>query len=159
MQQKDSTNITKSAYHSGCFEGNACFKVMNNVGKLEDLVKYEDEDMMPFVDVIWKTKLLDEILNITDLEDEFEEVIEAFSESYKVIHDNFQVSETNKVHIIASHISDYLKSTKTTLRKTKDQTTDCTHSKLDRFLKDHQYFRKNIDSINAGKKLFEGIKA
>ena len=37
------------------------------------------------------------------------------------------VSVTNKVHVIVEHLDDYLRETKSTLRKTTDQIVECTH--------------------------------
>ena len=46
-----------------------------------------------------------------------------------------------------------------TLKSTTDQTVEATHSKLDNFLKQHGYFRNNLDDTATGEKLFDGILA
>ena len=92
-------------------------------------------------------------------EEEVHEVIEAFSDAYQILTEKFNVSVTNKVHVIIDHLSDYLGSNKATLRKTTDQTIECTHSKLDQYLKERNYFRKNLNGKAFGERLLKGILA
>ena len=132
---------------------------MKNIFKLEDHVKSNKPDLIPFVNTLWFIKLLDELANKPKLEDEIYEVIKSFRDSYIELKDQFTISVTNKVHVIIDHLPEYFERNKTTLLKTSDQTIEATHSKLDQFLKTHGYFRKNNDDPKSGVKLFEGILA
>ena len=151
--------MTRSSYHSGCFEGNECTKILNNIKKLEDIIKKTDEELLPFANTISSIKLLDELVNKSDLDENYDDVIATFSENYTILNIKFNVSITNKVHIVMDHLTEYLKEKQTTLKKTTDQTIECTHSKLDKFLKEHGYFRKNDDSSSFGEKICEGLRA
>ena len=73
---------------------------MLQIGKLEEYIS--------FVNTIWLIKLIDELVNKPVLESNFEEVIKAFEESYKILQDTFNISITNKVHIIIDHLEDYM---------------------------------------------------
>ena len=154
-----SINIVKSTYHGGNFEGNECGKILNNITKLEEHVKACDTKYLPFINVIWFLRLIDNIVNLPKLEPGYKEVIESFKDSYKILELEFNVSVTNKVHIITDHLAEYMERNEATLLKTTDQTVECTHSKLDRFLKEHGYFRKNNDNVSSRVKLFNGILA
>ena len=156
---EQSIGIIKSGYHSGVFEGNECAKILKNFDKLETIVMESDKELEPFLKVIWFTKLLDEQVNKSEYEEEVHEVIEGFSDAYGILTEKFNVSVTNKVHVIVDHLSDYLSSNKTTLRKTTDQTIECTHSKLDQYLKERNYFRKNLNGKAFGERLLKGILA
>ena len=57
------------------------------------------------------------------------------------------------------HLADYLEETKKTLIKSTDQTIEATHSKFDRYLKDHGYFRKNASVKSYNDKLHLGFLA
>ena len=151
--------IKRSEYHGGQFEGNECKKIMNNLTKLESHLKDDHEELLPFVETMWFNHLLDELVNKDSLEEEVFEVIKSFENAYMCLKEKFNISITNKVHIIIDHLSDYLKENKTTLRSTTDQTIESTHSKLDKFLRRHGYFRKDPDSSTSGKKLLDGICA
>ena len=146
-------NISKSEYHGGHFEGNECGKIFKNINKLEEHIKKHDESCLPFVDTVWYIKLLDELVNKPELEKEYKEVIEAFRVSFVNFMKSFFLTMPNKVHIIIHHLPKYLEETQLTLIKTTDQTVEATHSKLDSFLKQHGYFRKNMDGPDSGKKI------
>ena len=132
---------------------------MKNVTKLENHISENGPQYLPFINVIWFLKLIDELVNLHKLEPQFKEVLNSFTEAYKILEAKFDVSVTNKVHIIMDHLQEYLEKNETTLLKKTYQTVECTHSKLDKFLKHHGYFRKNNDSISCGEKLYKGILA
>ena len=131
---------------------------MKNIDKLEDHVKSNHKELHPFTTVLWFYKLLDEQINEPILEDNLEEIINSFTDVYKVLQESFKMRITNKIHSIITHLLPYLKENQTTLLHSTDQTIEATHSKLDQYLKFHGYFR-NITDLSSSKKLEDGINA
>ena len=151
--------MKKSEYHGGAFEGNESRKIMNNVDKLESHIAKDHEELLPFVACIWHIKLLSEGVDKPQLEDSMEETVEAFKDSFRILKNEFGVSETNKIHVINAHLCDYMRRNNTTLLKTTDQGIEATQSKLDTFLRVHGYLRKNVENISSGESLFNGVLA
>ena len=110
-------NVKREEYHSGEFEGNECTRIMKNLDMLEELVAEEDCELLPFIENLRDLKSLDEVVNSEILPENFNEVIHAFEDSYRELNEKFQVSITNKVHIIFSHLEIYLENTGETLLK------------------------------------------
>ena len=53
-------------------------------------------------------KLLSEEVNKPQSEDSMEETVEAFKDSFRILKNEFGVSETNKIHVINAHLCDFL---------------------------------------------------
>ena len=119
----------------------------------------QNVNALPFVENMVNIKLLDELINKDELENDFEEVIKSFENSYNSLKTQFKISIPNKIHVMISHLSTYLKNSGESLKKVTDQTIEATHSKLDQFLRSHGYFRKNIESEEAGDKLHDWVLA
>ena len=56
------------------------------------------------------------------------------------------------------HLPEYFEMTGKTLRKKTDQTVEATHSKLDKFIRSHNYQIRDVESEKAGDYLLRAIK-
>ena len=71
----------------------------------------------------------------------------------------FKVPITPKIHIIFEHLSESFEKTGSTLLKRTDQTVEATHSKLDKFIKNHNYHIRDVESEKAGEYLLKAVKS
>ena len=92
------------------------------MSKLNLYVEERNPDLLPFVNSICILNEVDDIVNKEKLEDNFEEGLDHFKQSFEVLKDKFNVSETNKINVINSHLADFLRRTEETLLKCSDQT-------------------------------------
>ena len=150
-------NIQKSEYRGGQCEGNELKKILKNITKLEDFVDKEDSNLLPFVASLWHLNVIDDIVNKDKIDEDFEEAIALFRDSYGDLKETFNISESNKIHVIVAHLSDFMKRNNTSLKKYTDQVIESTHSKLDKFFRKSYYVRKNNDDPSTGDVLCNGI--
>ena len=130
---------------------------MKNITKLEDFVDKEDSNLLPFVASLWHLNVIDDIVNKDKIDEDYEEAIALFRDSYGDLKETFNISESNKIHVIVAHLSDFMKRNNTSLKKYTDQVIESTHSKLDKFLRKNNYVRKNNDDPSTGDVLCNGI--
>ena len=76
---------------------------------------------------------------------------------YKVLHEEFGVSYTNKFHIIESHLKYYLDTTKEGLGKNSDQVIESMHKHVNNLFQRSGYWTKSDISDIHGEKLLRGI--
>ena len=74
------------------------------------------------------------------------------------LHTEFRFPITPKLHIIFEHLPEYFEMTGKTLRRKTHQTVEVTHSKLDKFIKNHNYQIRDVTSEKAGEFLLKAIK-
>ena len=74
------------------------------------------------------------------------------------LHTEFRSPIAPKLHIIFEHLPEYFEMTGKTLRRRTDQTVEVTHSKLDKFIKNHNYQIRDVTSEKAGEFLLKAIK-
>ena len=82
----------------------------------------------------------------------YKELIEKFLNSFQVLHEKFNVSYTNKIHIIESHLEYYLDNTKKSLGFYSDQLIEAMHSEADKIPTNSRYKVKDLDSDICGEK-------
>ena len=86
------------------------------------------------------------------------EIVKKLEISVIKLHNQFKVPITPKLHIVFEHLPEYFEMTGKTLRKKTDQTVEATHSKLDKFIRSHNYQIRDVESEKAGKYLLRAIK-
>ena len=99
---------------------------------------------------------MDKLVNADILDDDFENVIDDFSKSWKDLRECHGTTVPNKVHIIQAHLSDYLKKTKTTFKNKSDQVVESTHQEYFSRMKSSNYIVKNFKSEKHGLKMLKG---
>ena len=73
------------------------------------------------------------------------------------LHTEFSLPITPKLHIIFEHLPEYFEMTGKTLRRKTDQTVETTHSKLDKFIKKHNYQIRDVNSEKSDEDLSRAI--
>ena len=91
------------------------------------------------------------------LDPQYNFFIEKFVTSYKIINKEFNVSFTNKFHIIQSHLKPYFEGTKKSLGHYTDQLIESMHQHAEKFFSNSNYHVKDISSDIHGMKLEAGI--
>ena len=103
---------------------------------------------IPFV---WQ--LLNRSVSGITLDTNYKELIENFLQSFEELHEKFNESYTNKIHIIESHLEHYLNESKKSLGYYSDQMIEAMHAEADKILNNSGYKIKDLDSDICGEKL------
>ena len=96
------------------------------------------ENLHPFVNCFEDLYKLDSAVCGKDLGPNMlfvDQVIDNFIASFSILHKTFGVSNSNKIHIIQSHLKDYLHKTKKGLGVHSDQLVEQMHQEVDRRVK------------------------
>ena len=98
------------------------------------------------------------IAHTKDVDPNHREIVKKFENSVMILHKEYQVPITPKLHIIFEHLPEFFEYTGKTLRKRTDQTVESTHSKFDKFVKIHNYQVRDVESDKAGENLLKAVK-
>ena len=98
-------------------------------------------------------QLLNQGVSGVVLDKNYKELIENFLNSFQILHEKFNVSYSNKIHIIESHLEYYLDTTKKALGFYSDQLIEAMHSEADKILNNSGYKVKDLESDICGEKL------
>ena len=90
---------------------------------------------------------------------DFSDKILAFEDSFNELQEAFGLQITNKIHIIISHLGDYLARNGMTLLETSDQGVEASNKCFDKFINTHGYFRKHNQTEDQGIMLLRGVLA
>ena len=93
---------------------------------------------------------LDKAISGKELDDDYEHLINNFVSSFDIVHKEFKVLYTNKVHIIESHLKEYLDTTKEGLGKHSDQLVEQMHQEVNNLLYRSCYWVNNPTSEISG---------
>ena len=94
------------------------------------------------------------VCNSEVLPHNFIEVLDKFSSSWFNLKKKFNISTTNKIHIILDHLEDYFCETNMTLLKTSEEVVESMHQAVyKRLMKGYNV--KDITNPNHGKKLMD----
>ena len=84
-------------------------------------------------------------------------MINKFSSSWFKLKSKFNISTTNKIHIILDHLEDYFCETEMTLLKTTEEVVESMHQAVyKRLMKGYNV--KDITNPNHGKKLMDLVR-
>ena len=105
---KKELHIVQSDYHGSDWEGNQLKLIMKkeNLDKLEDCIPSQ---FAPFVDCLRNLDNVYTSCTGSVLDPYHEQVIDKFSDSFDILHKQFGVTITPKVHIIQDHLADFFK--------------------------------------------------
>ena len=149
--------ILKESYHGKVFNG----KQLNKFFKQTDSLTQEfflPENLFPFVTCLEQLQLLNQGVSGVILDPNYKELIQNFLQSFEDLHEKFNVSYTNKIHIIESHLEYYLDSTKKSLGYYSDQLIEAMHAEADKILNNSGYKVKDLDSDICGEKLLNFVR-
>ena len=96
------------------------------------------------------------MVNKDILEDEFQSIIDDFSEAWKELRECHGTTVPNKVHIIEAHLPDYLRKEKVTFKNKSDQVIETTHQEYHSRMTSSKYIVKNMKSEVHGLKMLRG---
>ena len=130
----------KGSGPGGDFNGPTIKSLINNDNKLNELkaeIGPENEDL------ILRLKNISEVHRVATRKeldiDDAKSVLTKFSEHWKILRENFDLSECLKIHIINDHMLDYFELTGKTLLTVSDEITEAAHSALRTFDERHGY--------------------
>ena len=149
-------NIIKENYHGTNYEGNECSKILKNINLLKQCLVMT-EKTSDIVNTLEHVKSFISACCGTKPKDNWEETIDVLSEAWSDLHAKHTISITNKIHIIQSHVKDYISLTGKGLGKVCDQIVESCHSALNKRLVASGYHRKNLEGDSQGEMLFRGV--
>ena len=151
-------SLILETYHGGQYIGPDCDKIFANLDDLENEVLEQNPSCVPFVDALRDLKEVYYISHAKELIQNHREIIKKIENSCMKLHSEFSLPLTPKLHIIFAHLPEYFEMTGKTLRRKTDQTVETTHSKLDKFIKNHNYQIRDVNSEKSGEYLLRAIK-
>ena len=105
--------------------GNECSKVLKNLNQLEDVIP---SDFLAFVDLMVSFRnVLDSCLG-SQLDPYYKDRICDFSTKLDIVKEKFGMTESNKLHTLRVHVSEFCDETKESLGKYSEQELENTHS-------------------------------
>ena len=91
------------------------------------------------------------------LEHNYEEAMKTFEDSMNFLQGKYGFSITPKIHILITHVPQYIKLTGKSLGFISDQTTEMVHQIVNKRMENSNYVVKAIESDTHGEKLLKGI--
>ena len=78
-------------------------------------------------------------------------IIKELEDTVNILKDKFAVSITNKMHIITTHVPEYIEETRLSLGQTSDQIIESSHQYVNKRFMDSNYFVKNVENYDLVK--------
>ena len=146
--------IVREAYQGKTFEGNQCRKILKNIENLNI-----PTELNPFKNALKSLYTLVKLCYKQELpeESEYSSIINHFKSDYLVLVRHFNVSVSNKLHIIFDHLKDYFDGTKLSLVKTSDELIESMHQFVHRRLVRSGYHVKDVLNPLHGRNLYRCI--
>ena len=127
-----SQHIVLEPYHGGkTLEGNDCSKVLRSLDKMEEVLP---PNLSAFMDVFRSFRDVNDSCFGFLLDPFYKDVLERFKTSFKKLSDLFQVSMTNKIHVICCHVEEFCDLMGRGLGEFSEQETENSHSAFDSLL-------------------------
>ena len=114
-------------------------------------------DLLPFCDTFEALRKFRKSCCGKKLEQDALLVIKEFEVNMFILHEVFNVSYTNKCHIIIDHVPDYIRENKLSLGQTSDQVIESSHQYVNRRFNNSNYKVNNVENPNHGSKLLKGL--
>ena len=87
------------------------------------------------------------------LSDNYQETIENFKQAFEVVHQEFGLSQTLKIHVIFDHYSDYFAMTGKNLRETNGEHHEALHHTLKTMERDKNlHMKRNHVELSISRK-------
>ena len=127
-----SKHIILEPYHGGrTLEGNNCSKVLKNLDSLEEKIPTS------FTTFMATLRAFRDVVNSTFgfcLDPSYKDVCSKFSSIYRKLQEEFNLSMTNKIHIIVAHVAEFCELVGRGLGEFSEQETENSHSAFDSLL-------------------------
>ena len=134
-------NITMEPYHGGqTLEGNESSKVLKNLHLLAEIIPAH---LFPFLDCLYGLRnTVDSTFGFT-LDPCYKEVIRNFQNCFERLRSEFSVSETTKLHIMFTHVPQFINMTGKSLGEFSEQELENSHSAFE-----HLWNRYRVKDIS-----------
>ena len=152
---KSKLNVQKTSYQGKGFEGNQINKILRNIDSLKETL--ESRGLSDFLETFKHIENMDKALCSKKLDKNFKTVVSDFLKAWENLNIKYGVSYTNKIHIIESHVTEYVEKTGKPLGSTSDQLVEAMHSYVNASLHRSKYLLSVDNSENFGTKLYRGI--
>ena len=86
------------------------------------------------------------------------QIINEFDKNFTVLHEQFKLTVINKIHIIVTHVPEYIKERKHSLGQSSDKLIEATHQYVNKTFTNSQYKINNVENPLHGTKLLKGVK-
>ena len=137
------------------FEGNQITKILNNLDELKEVLT---EEQTPFYDGFENLRKFKIACCGNILDPNVMAIIKELEDTVNILKDKFAVSITNKMHIITTHVPEYIEETRLSLGQTSDQIIESSHQYVNKRFMGSNYFVKNVENPSHGEKLLKGLK-
>ena len=144
--------LVKEPYHGKVYNGRQINKIFHHLDMLGEEYCLPNH-LFPFVKCLENLQLLHEGVSGVVLAENYKELIQNFMSSFEVLHEEFGLSYTNKIHIIEAHLEYYFDNTRKSLSYYTDQLIESMHSEADSILTKSGYKVNDLDSDLCGEKL------
>ena len=144
--------IVREAYQGKTFEGKQCRLILKNIENLKFPLIFQ-----PFKTALKAHKNLVELCYKEVLPENYTEVIHELKCAYEILVIKFNVSVSNKFHIIFHHLKDYFDKTGLSLVNTSDELIENMHQYVEKRMVKSGYKVKDILNPLHGKNLLRCI--
>ena len=146
--------IVREGYNGKTYEGKQCRDILKNIENINFPVIFT-----PFVTALKAHRNLVRMCYLHDLPDKttYSNAINELRAAYNVIKTKFNVTISNKMHIIFDHLEDYFDNTKLSLVKTADELIESMHQFVAKRMLRSGYKVKDLLNPNHGLNLYRAI--
>ena len=139
----------------GKFNGPSLKTVLKNLDDLEDELP---ESASSFIDYFESINNLHIMCVEEKLSENYQETIENFKQAFEVVHQEFGLSQTLKIHVIFDHYSDYFAMTGKKFRETNGEHHEALHHTLKTMERDRNlYMKRNHGGVVHQQKSHQSI--
>ena len=133
----------------GQFTGGPCRQIISKKS-LQELQQLLGHDGKVFVDYLASLRELYEVLVSKEIAPDYDARISKFTKAFEAVHQLHSLPETLKIHILKSHVGDYLSLSGVTCWSNSDEMVETCHQLLDRRHRKHQT-KKTKNLVGAHK--------
>ena len=144
--------IVREGYQGKTFEGKQCRTILKLIEKINFPEQFE-----PFVMTLKAHRDLVKLCYREDLPSNYSEVISKLRSSYYALKNKFNVTISNKFHIIFDHLTDYFDHTNLSLVKTSDELIENMHQYVHKRMLRSGYKVKDIHNPLHGINLLRAV--
>ena len=112
--------LIMEGYHGGQYIGPDCDEILSKLDDLEEEVQKQDPSKVVLIDAMRDLKEVYRIAHTKDVDPNHREIVKKFENSVMILHKEYQVPITPKLHIIFEHFPEFFEYTGKTPRKRTD---------------------------------------
>ena len=121
--------IIKDPFNNKDYNGNYCEKILKNLDLLEKNVNHE---LKPFSEVLQAIKDIKDSCFGPKLNPNYQTAIDRFEKCWYEIYIEFDISFSNKCHVLIEHVPQAIQRTVKSLYHSSEQVVEASHAKFDK---------------------------